>query len=48
MPILFPTSVIEIYPQYFYVGGGEIELKIGISVNDFMRLFGDNCFVIDL
>jgi hypothetical protein len=39
---------MNIYPQYFWVGGGELELKVGISIDDFMRLYGDKTFVIDL
>ena len=46
--IIFPSKLYEIYPQYFYLGGGELELKVGICIDDFMRLFGKQTLVIDI
>ena len=46
--IIFPSKLYEIYPQYFYLGGGELELKVGVSIDDFMRLFGKQTLVIDI
>jgi hypothetical protein len=48
LQILFPRNLLSIYPQYFWVGGGEIELKVGVSIDDFMKLYGEKTFVIDL
>jgi hypothetical protein len=48
MPILFPENLCSIYPQYFFLGGGELELKVGISIDDFMRLFKNKTLIIDL
>ena len=45
--ILFPSKLYEIYPQYFFLGGGEKELKVGTNINDFMKLFGKQTIVID-
>ena len=45
--IIFPSKLYEIYPQYFYLGGGELELKVGVNIDDFMRLFGKQTLVID-
>lgn len=45
--IIFPSKLYEIYPQYFYLGGGELELKVGVCIDDFMRLFGKQTLVID-
>jgi hypothetical protein len=47
LKILFPMNLYNIYPQYFYVGGGEYELKVGITVDDFMKLLGKNTIVLD-
>ena len=47
MKILFPKNLYEIYPQYFFVGGGEYELKVGMCVDDFMKLLGKNTIVLD-
>ena len=46
--IIFPSKLYEIYPQYFYLGGGELEIKVGVSIDDFMRLFGKQTLVIDI
>lgn len=43
--ILLPDTLLNIYPQYFWVGGGEIELKIGISIIDFLKLYGDRTLI---
>ena len=45
--IIFPSKLYEIYPQHFYLGGGELELKVGVCIDDFMRLFGKQTIVID-
>lgn len=47
MKILFPKNLYEIYPQYFFVGGGEYELKVGMCIDDFMKLLGKNTIVLD-
>lgn len=47
MMIIFPSSLYNIYPQYFFLGGGELELKVGVCVDDFMRLFGKQTIVMD-
>ena len=45
--IIFPSKLYDIYPQYFFLGGGELELKVGVNIDDFMRLFGKQTLVID-
>ena len=45
--IIFPSKLYSIYPQYFYLGGGELELKVGMCIDDFMRLYGKQTIVID-
>ena len=45
--IIFPSKLYDIYPQYFYLGGGELELKVGVCIDDFMRIFGKQTLVID-
>ena len=45
--IIFPSKLYDIYPQYFYLGGGELELKVGVCIDDFMRLFGKQTLVMD-
>lgn len=45
--IIFPSKLYDIYPQYFFLGGGELELKVGVCIDDFMRLFGKQTIVMD-
>lgn len=34
--------------DYLWLGGGRVELKIGISVDEFMAYFGDRVIVGDI
>ena len=34
-----------LYPKYFWVGGGELELKVGISIEDFRKLYKENLII---
>lgn len=45
--ILFPEALTKLHPKYFWVGGGEIELKVGISIEDFKRLYGEQLLIFD-
>ena len=45
--ILFPKSLYDVYPEYFFLGGGEYELKVGLTIDDFMKLLGKNTIVLD-
>lgn len=44
---IFPMSLYKMYPNFFFLGGGHRDLKVGVSVNDFMKLFGDRTLVLD-
>lgn len=46
--ILFPKNLLNIYPQYFWIGGGELELKVGMSIDDFIKLYSNRSIIIDL
>ena len=47
MDILLPENLLKYEPQYFWLGGGQIELKVGIAVEDFKRLFDKNLIIGD-
>jgi len=34
-------------PRYFWLGGGELELKVGISLDDFEKLFKGKVITFD-
>ena len=48
MEILFPINLTKIYPYYFWLGGGEVELKVGISVQDFVKLYSNQIIIGDV
>ena len=37
IPIVICTNCTTIKPSYLYMGGGEVDIKLGISVSDFLR-----------
>jgi hypothetical protein len=47
MKILFPENLTQIYPYYIWLGGGEIELKVGVNIDDFIKLFSDRIVILD-
>lgn len=38
MPIILTARVAELQPAYFWMGGGEVELKLGMSVSEFVQV----------
>lgn len=47
MFFIFPLTLYRLYPNFFTLGGGHRDLKVGVSVSDFMKLFGDRTIVLD-
>jgi prolyl-tRNA editing enzyme YbaK/EbsC (Cys-tRNA(Pro) deacylase) len=43
--IVLSKDIFDLDPKYFWVGGGRVELKLGISIDDFMRFFGKRVLV---
>lgn len=43
--ILSESIVKDLDPAYFYLGGGRVELKMGLSVEEFLGYFGDRVIV---
>lgn len=46
--ILFPDVLLNVYPYYLWLGGGEIELKVGISIFDFINLYKSKIIIGDI
>lgn len=46
--ILFPENLMSVYPYYLWLGGGEIELKVGISIFDFINLYKSKIIIGDI
>lgn len=38
MPIILTEKVTTLQPAYFWMGGGEVELKLGMSVEEFVKV----------
>lgn len=37
IPIVICKNVVDVQPSYIFMGGGKVDLKLGISVADFLR-----------
>ena len=46
--ILLAKHIYDLEPKFFWMGGGRPELKLGISVDEFMKYFGDRVIVGDI
>lgn len=45
MPIILSEDIVRLEPAYLWFSGGRIEIKMGVSVADFMSYFGDRVIV---
>jgi len=40
IPVILSEEITHLTPKYFWMGGGEVELKLGMSVEEFLNLTG--------
>lgn len=40
LPIILSHSILELEPDYFWLGAGEVDLKVGLSASEFARAYG--------
>ncbi len=45
IPIILSEDITELEPAYFWFSGGRINVKMGISVVDFLQYFGNRVIV---
>jgi hypothetical protein len=45
MPVILSDHIPELSPPYLWFGGGELDLKLGVSVEEFTRIL--NPLVLD-
>ena len=45
LKIILSEGIYNLSPKYFWLGGGRVELKLGVSVDEFMQFFGDRVIV---
>ena len=43
--IILSEGIYKLEPGYFWLGGGRVELKIGVSVEEFMQYFGNRVII---
>lgn len=47
LPIILSEKIVKLDPAYLWFSAGRIELKMGVSVADFLRYFSDRVLVVD-
>ena len=45
LPIILSEDVVHLEPAYFWFSGGRIQIKMGVSVPDFLTFFGDRIII---
>ena len=45
LPIILSEDVVQLEPAYLWHSGGRIQIKMGVSVPDFLKFFGDRVIV---
>ncbi|KAL2634663.1 hypothetical protein R1flu_006142 [Riccia fluitans] len=45
IPVILSDAIVRLQPEYFWLGGGEVDLKLGIRTQDFIRIL--NPFIAD-
>jgi len=45
VPIILSEDIASLDPPYFWFGGGRIEVKMGVSVEDFCKFFGSRVII---
>jgi prolyl-tRNA editing enzyme YbaK/EbsC (Cys-tRNA(Pro) deacylase) len=38
IPVVLSKSILDLHPKYLWMGGGEVELKLGMSVEEFVQV----------
>lgn len=46
VPVILAKAVMDVKPAFIWMGGGHVDLKLGMSVEDFAR--GTNAIVLDV
>ena len=45
LPVLLDLSIAELSPAYFWLGGGRVSLKTGVSVADVQKYLGSRLHI---
>lgn len=51
LPILISHKITQLEPDFFWLGAGEVDLKVGMSAAEFVKAYGGedgtDCLVVD-
>ena len=47
LPIILSERIANLEPAYLWFSAGKIELKMGVSVSDLCKYFGDRVHIVD-
>lgn len=39
VPIILSHRIVDLSPDFFWMGGGEVDLKVGLRTGDFLRAY---------
>ncbi|BBN06786.1 hypothetical protein MPTK1_3g23870 [Marchantia polymorpha subsp. ruderalis] len=45
IPVILSDAIVRLQPEYFWLGGGEVDLKLGLRTEDFIRILSP--FIVD-
>jgi prolyl-tRNA editing enzyme YbaK/EbsC (Cys-tRNA(Pro) deacylase) len=48
LPIILSQRIADLNPAYLWFSAGKIELKMGVSVADFCKYFGERVKIVDI
>lgn len=48
MPIIFSHEIVNLHPQFFWMGGGHPDVKMRMSFDDFKRTYDQSVLVGDI
>ena len=48
LPIILSQDIVDLEPAYLWLSGGTQRVKLGISVEDFLKWFGDRVIVANI
>ena len=40
LPVIMSDALVDLRPNYLWLGGGEVDLKLGMSVDEFLKYTG--------
>lgn len=46
LPVVLSEDIRDLQPAYFWFSGGRINVKMGVSVADFLSYFGSRAMVV--